>query len=72
MREVITPDKARLIRAIQAANPTARTAWLAEFEDTALIEYLAHLDLLTGPRGRESTWVRQTHEPAMMTRLPRN
>ncbi len=47
--------KRELIEEITGRNPTAKPAFLAEFDDGDLAEYLQHLQWLDQPRGTRLT-----------------
>jgi len=61
-------NKLRMIEEIRSHNRSARTDFLVHFNEEALSEYLSRLNRCQNHRGRDSVWVRQTPEPAMVTR----
>ena len=64
----IDPAKAAAVERILALNPTADTAFLAQFGARSLETYLAHLESAQVPRGPQARWVRPNDSPAIMWR----
>lgn len=62
-------SKNQLIDAIQEQNRTAKTEFLATFDEEALSTYLNHLNYRRGPRGPQSIWVRPKDTAAIVTRV---
>jgi hypothetical protein len=53
-------------------NPTATAQFLDRFRDESLEKYLDHLVVASGPRGRNSRWLRPGDSPAIVGREPRD
>jgi hypothetical protein len=63
----------QVVDRIITINPTAKTTFLASFNEASLGRYLDHLVATSGPRGRQSpVWMRPGDSPAIMTREPRD
>jgi hypothetical protein len=62
------PARQQLVSQIIEINPSATTAFLGAFENSALRTYLDHLHSAQIPRGRHATWVRPGDSPAIMCR----
>lgn len=62
----------QVVDRIITINPTASTTFLAKFNEESLGRYLDHLVASSGPRGRNSRWMRPGDSPAIMTREPRD
>jgi hypothetical protein len=58
------PSKNELIDRIRQINRTADPQWLERFDDSSLVDYLEHLQLLMEPRGRTSVWRRRAESRA--------
>jgi len=50
---------------ILTINPSAGRAFLEQFDERKLGDYLDRLQISGRPRGRESVWVRRSPEPAV-------
>ncbi|MFW5682320.1 MAG: hypothetical protein ACOC1G_04880 [Phycisphaeraceae bacterium] len=61
-------SKLRMIEQIRMHNRSARTDFLTHFDEAALKQYLARLTHLHGRRGPTSVWVRESQNPAVVTR----
>ena len=61
-------SKQEMIEAIRRQNRTVTEDYLGDFDEPALQEYLERLTTVHGRRGRNSIWVRRTHERAIVTR----
>lgn len=57
----------QVIDRIVSINTSATTDFLERFETPSLHNYLEHLDVSRGPRGRTSAWKRPGDSPAIMT-----
>ena len=57
-------NKRELIDEILSINTSAEAAFLAEFEDRDLAEYLTKLRKLLGPQGARSGWSHPARPPA--------
>jgi hypothetical protein len=62
----------QVVDRIITINPTASTTFLSKFNEQSLGRYLDHLVATSGPRGRNSRWMRPGDSPAIMTREPRD
>lgn len=51
--------KRQLIDEIRTYNPTARPEFLAQFDETALQQYLEHLEFAQGKAAKTLSWVRR-------------
>ncbi len=63
-------SKTGLINSILQLNRSARPDWLEKFAVDPLRQYLDHLEVTLGPRGRASVWTRSGETPAVVTRSP--
>ena len=63
-------SKYRLIEAICHHNRTANPAYLEQFQEGQLENYLRRLCCLNGIRGRQSRWVREGETTAVVTGSP--
>ena len=53
-------SKQQVIEAIRKQNPSAKSEFLANFSQQSLETYLHRLTHISGCRGRDSIWVRNT------------
>ncbi len=61
----------QVVDRIITINPTAKSSFLASFNEASLGRYLDHLVAASGPRGRHAQmWMRPGDSPAIMTREP--
>jgi hypothetical protein len=60
-------DKRQLIDNIKRFNTTVPTAFLAQFDEPALKQYLEHLEGAHKQHARISTWVRKTPKLRMVS-----
>lgn len=65
---LVDPAVAAAVDRILILNPTADTAFLAQFGARSLETYLAHLESAQIPRGPHARWVRPNDSPAIMWR----
>lgn len=61
-----------LIDRVLQANGSARVAWLDQFSDQELLEYVRHLEASTGPRERGEGWIRDYDTPAACEHIPQH
>jgi hypothetical protein len=61
-------SKQQLIEAIREHNRSASDDFLVSFDETALTNYLNHLQFKTSPRGVNSRWIRTGETPAVVSR----
>jgi len=61
-------SKSQMIELIRTKNRSANTEFLSGFDEASLQSYLRRLTELQGHRGRQSIWVRQTQQPAVVFR----
>ncbi len=69
VREPLPTSRNRLVAQIQEINPSAGREFLERFGDSALREYLEHLQTGVEPRG--TGWVRREGRPAIVHRNSR-
>ncbi len=58
----------QLVDSILELNPTATSGFLMGFTDDSLQRYLEHLSLGHGPRGKGTSWLRETGRPGIVGR----
>lgn len=61
-------SKQQVIEQIQQRNRSAKSEFLASFDEEALQSYLRRLTSVVGRRGRSSVWVREGNTPAIVAR----
>jgi len=61
-------SKQQVIEQIQQRNRTAKSEFLATFDEVALQSYLRRLTTVVGQRGRTSVWVRENNAPVTVSR----
>lgn len=57
----------QVIDRIVTINTSATAAFLDRFGTASLHQYLDHLDIATGPRGRDSGWQRPGDSPSIVS-----
>lgn len=60
-------SREQVIDRIVTINTSATAAFLDRFGTASLHRYLEHLDVASGPRGRNSSWQRPGDSPAIVT-----
>lgn len=65
-------SRSQLIERIITHNPTASVAFLEDFSEAALRNYLDHLLSSQIPRGRLARWVRPGDTPGIVMAEPRD
>ncbi|MFA9478619.1 hypothetical protein ACERK3_09960 [Phycisphaerales bacterium AB-hyl4] len=61
-------SKQQMIEAIRERNRSVSSEYLVKFDERALQNYLRRLTDVLGHRGRESRWVREGGDRAVVTR----
>lgn len=59
-------SKQQLIEAIRQQNRSASEAFLVSFDESALNDYLNHLDFSKGPRNDRAIWIRTGETAAVV------
>ena len=59
----------QVVDRIISINPSATTDFLERFSEQKLEKYLDHLVSASGPRGRQSQWLRPGDAPAIAVRI---
>jgi hypothetical protein len=59
----------QVVDRIITINPTATAEFLDHFNEDSLGKYLDHLISASGPRGRQSRWLRPGDSPAIWGRI---